>query len=112
VSCQFSPLMSWTITDSGQVNGRAVMPKVITTELTEDNAVGISETSLRGLPVYSPNVRTKGRNAIALSGAKHGKPYRYADRGKATENRKSSALHEDRRRITVVVIPPPEKGWG
>ena len=86
------------------------MPQIGPIEPAENNAVLVEQTGGLHFLRLGPARRSVGRDILgfACPPDRHADGNRYGD--ETTGRGDHTAFHEDRRRIGVVEIPPPEKG--
>ena len=88
---------------------RAVMPQIVTAELAEHDAIRAEESSRLHFVGLRPAGRAVCLDIAGFAGAQHGHEDRDGDGDETAGGGDNRAFIEDRRRIGVVEIPPPEE---
>ena len=89
---------------------RTVMAEIVAIQLSEHDAVRPQQPRALDLDRRRPARRTIGLDVLRLAGAPDGHADGDGDRDEAAGRGDVGALDEDRRRIGVIGVPPPEEG--
>ena len=87
-----------------------VVTEIVPGELAEDDAVGSEQTRRLHFAPFGPARRAVCLDVLRLAGAPDGHADGDGDGDEAPGRRDVGAFDEDRRRIGVVEVPPPEEG--
>ena len=89
---------------------RTIMAEIVAIQLSEHDAVRPEQPRALDLHRRRPAGRTIGLDVLRLAGAPDGHADGDRDRDEAAGRGDVGALDEDRRRIGVIGVPPPEEG--
>ena len=90
---------------------RTIMAEILAIQLSEHDAVRPQQPRALDLDRRRPAGRTIGLDVLRLAGTPDGHADGDSDRDEATGRGDVGALHEDRRRIGIIGVPPPKEGW-